>query len=75
MGSSGKKKLVTAFCEFIPATGAKPCRKSTIDYFTIISQPFTEYSVIKELSKQLLEATIEVGKEYVSAYFTLVAAL
>ena len=30
----------------------KPCRKSTIDYFNPINQPFTEYSVIEELLKR-----------------------
>lgn len=41
VGSSGDKQLVPAFGGFISATGATPVRKSTIDYFTPINQPFT----------------------------------
>ncbi|CAM4621862.1 unnamed protein product [Leuciscus chuanchicus] len=46
-------------------------QESTIDYFTPINQPFTEYSVIKELLKQYEEATMEVGQEYVLNTFDL----
>lgn len=70
-GSSGEKQLVPGFGFFISATGTKPSRKSTIDYFTPIHQPFTEYSVIKELLKQSEDATKEVGQEYVLSTFDL----
>jgi hypothetical protein len=71
VGSSGEKQLVPGFGGFISATGTKPSRKSTIDYFTPINQPFTEYSVIKELLKQSEDATIEVGQAYVLNTFDL----
>jgi len=71
VGSSGEKQLVPGFGGFISATIAKPSRKSTIDYFTPINQPFTEYSVIKELLKRSEDATKEVGQEYVLSTFDL----
>jgi len=71
VGSSGQKQLVPGFGGFISATGVKPSRKSTIDYFTPINHPFTEYSVIKELLKQSEDATLEVGQEYVLNTFDL----
>ena len=71
VGSSGQKQLVPGFGGFVSATGIKPHRKSTIDYFTPIHHPFTEYSVVKELLKRSEEATIEVGQEYVLNTFDL----
>ena len=71
VGSSGEKQIVPGFGGFISATGAKPSQKSTIDYFTPINQPFTEYSTIKELLKQSEDATMEVGQEYVLNTFDL----
>ena len=71
VGSSGEKQLVPGFGRFISATGVKPTRKSTIDYFTPINQPFTEFSVIKELLRVAEEATIEVGQAYVLNTFDL----
>lgn len=71
VGSSGEKQLVPGFGGFISVTGTKPSRKSTIDYFTPINQPFTEYSVIKELLKKSEDATQEVGQEYVLSTFDL----
>ena len=52
VGSSGEKQLVPGFGGFISATGVRPTQQSTIDYFTPINQPFTEFSVIKELLRQ-----------------------
>ena len=71
VGSSGEKQLVPGFGGFISATGAKPSRKSIIDYFTPINQPFTEFAVIKELLRQSEDATTEVGQEYVINTFDL----
>ncbi|KAJ8334115.1 hypothetical protein SKAU_G00397540 [Synaphobranchus kaupii] len=68
MGSSGKQP-VPAFGGLISATASKPANKSTIDYFTPINHPFTEYSVIQELLKQSEEATTEVGQKYVLSTF------
>ncbi|XP_049455367.1 uncharacterized protein LOC125902797 isoform X2 [Epinephelus fuscoguttatus] len=70
MGSSGNQP-VPAFGGFISATGTKPARKSSIDYFTPINQPSTEYSVIQELLRQSEEATAEVGQKYVLSTFDL----
>ena len=71
VGSSGTKQLVPGFGGFVSATGTKFCRKSTIDYFNSIYQPFTEYSVVEELLKQSEEATREVGQEYVLNTFDM----
>jgi len=71
VGSSGEKQLVPGFGGFISATGIKPSRKSTIDYFTPINQPFTEFSVIKELLRRSEDATMEVGQAYVLNTFDL----
>lgn len=71
VGSSGEKQLAHGFGGFVSATGIKPSRKSTIDYFTPINQPFTEYSAIKELLKQSEEATMELGQEYILNIFDL----
>ncbi|KAG1666825.1 PIN2/TERF1-interacting telomerase inhibitor 1 [Nymphon striatum] len=62
--SSKETQLVPGFGGFISATGKKPSRKSTIDYFNPINQPFTEYSVIRELLKRSEDATLEFPEEY-----------
>ena len=69
--SVSKNTLSGCFYGFISATGVKPSRKSTIDYFTPINHPFTEYSVVKELLKQSEDATMKVGQEYVLNTFDL----
>lgn len=61
---------------FISATGNVPKRKSTIDYFTPIHQPITEYSTVHELLRRAEEATAEVaggegGQQYVINTFDL----
>lgn len=71
MGSCGNRQVVPGFGGFVSATGTAPERKSTIEYFTPINQPFTEYSVIKELLKRSEDATREVGQEYVLNTFDL----
>lgn len=68
-GSDGKQP-VPALGGFISATGRTPVRKSTIDYFTPINQPITEYSTVQELLRQSEVATAEVaggenGQQYV----------
>ena len=67
----GNEQPVPAFGGFISATRVKPTQKSTIDYFTPINQPFTEYAVIEELLKRSEEATKGVGQEYVLSTFDL----
>ncbi|KAG1660362.1 UDP-glucuronosyltransferase 2B33 [Nymphon striatum] len=62
--SSKETLLVPGFGGFISATGKKPSRKSTIDYFNPINHPFTEYSVIRELLKRSEDATLEFPEEY-----------
>lgn len=71
VGSCGEKQFVPGLGGFISATGTAPKQKSTIEYFTPINQPFTEYSVIKELLKRSEDATREVGQEYVLNTFDL----
>jgi hypothetical protein len=71
VGSRDQKQLVAGFGGFVSSTGLKPLRRSTIDYFTPINQPFTEYCVIKELLKISDDATKEVGQKYVLSTFDL----
>ena len=70
VGSNGTQPA-PAFGGFVSATGTKPTKKSTIDYFTPINQPFTEYSVVQELLQRSEVATAEVGQEYVLNTFDL----
>ena len=51
IGSRGLKQVVSGFGIFISATGTKPSQNSMINYCAPMNQPFTEYSVIKELLK------------------------
>ena len=69
--NSKEKQPVPGFGGFISGTGKKPSRKSTIDYFNPIDQPFTEYSVMREFSKRSEDATLEVGQKYVLSTFDL----
>ena len=69
--SSNSIQHVPAFGGFVSATGVTPGRKSTIDYFPPINQPFTDYAAIVELLRKSEEATKEVGQEYVLNTFDL----
>ena len=71
LGSGAQTKNVSAFGGFVSATGKVPPRKSTIDYFTPINQPFTDCATAKELLRQSEEATKEVGQAYVLNTFDL----
>ena len=71
LGSSGEKQLVPSYGGFVSATGMIPKRKSTIDFYTPIHQPFTDYAVIQELLKRSEEATDAVGQHYVLNTFDL----
>ena len=62
LGSYSTRQIMPGFGGFISVTGKTPPRKSTINYFTPIHQPFTEYSTIKELLKRSQDATMEVVK-------------
>ena len=48
--SGGDAQKMPGFAGFASATGAKPERKSTIDYFNLIHQPIPEYAVIKRVT-------------------------
>ena len=62
---------VPAFGGFISATGEVPVQKSTIDYFTPINKPITEYSTVQELLRRSEVATEEVGQKFVINTFDL----
>ena len=64
-GSSGEKQLVPGFGGFFSAMGVQPTRKSIIYYFTPINQPFSKFSVMKELLRWLEDATMDVSRAYV----------
>ena len=63
VGGSGKQ-TVPALGGFISATGQTPGKKSSIDYYTPINEPITEYNTVAELLKRSAEATAEVGQKY-----------
>lgn len=71
IGSSGVKQVVPGYGGFVSASGVAPARRSTIEYLTPIHEPFTEYSVIKELLRRSEDATRQVGQEYVLITFDL----
>ena len=71
LGSGAWNKNVPAFGRFVSATGKVRPRKSTIDYFTRIIQPFTDCATAKELLRQSEEATKEAGQDYVLNTFDL----
>lgn len=71
VGSSARKQLVPGFGGFVSATGIKPAQKSTIEFFTPIHAPFTEYAVIQEVLERSEQATKEVGQKYVLNTFDL----
>ena len=71
IGCSGKNQTVPAFGGFASQTGETPLRKSTIDYFVPINEPFTDYAVIKELLSRSEKATDAVGQHYVLNTFDL----
>ena len=56
---------------FTSATGVPPAQKTTIDYYTPIDQPITEYAVVEELLRRSEEATAEVGQQYTLNTFDL----
>ena len=69
-GKSGKQ-CCPALGGFTSATGRKPSKKATVNYFTPITQSITQYSVVQELLRQSEAATSEVGQEYVLNTFDL----
>ena len=71
LGSGAWNKNVPAFGRFVSATGKVRPRKSTIDYFTPIIQPFSDCATAKELLRQSEEATKEAGQDYVLNTFDL----
>ena len=69
--SSNGKQEVAGLGGFISATGVAPAKKTTIDYYTPIHQPITQYETIPELLERSEEATAAVGQEYVINTFDL----
>ena len=70
MLSSQSKQEMPAQGGFISATGAMPTKISTIDYYTPINHPITQYETVKELPRQS-EATLEIGQKYTINTFDL----
>ena len=60
--SKGKQK-VPAFGGFISETGHFPKRKTTIDYYPMINEPFTQYKTHKEILEMCASATREVKQD------------
>ncbi len=71
MISSKGKQEVPALGGFTSATGVTPAKKSTIDYYTPIDQPITQYETVEELLKQSENATHQVGQKYTINTFDL----
>lgn len=70
-GSKLETQCCPALGGFTSATGEAPKRKTTINYFTPITESITQYSVVQELLRQSEVATAEVGQEYVLNTFDL----
>lgn len=70
LGSHGQQ-LVPSLGGFISCIGNSPRKKSTIDYYTPINEPITEYNTVAELLKRSEEATKEVGQKYVVTTYDL----
>ena len=70
-----QKQLIQAFGGFISATGSSPVRKSTIDYFTPIDQPNSDFGVVRELLRRSEKAIEAVGKQYVLNTFDLIGCM
>ena len=51
LGGGEHEQSVPGFSGFTSATGIKPERKSTIEYFVPIDHSFTSYATIRELLK------------------------
>ena len=62
---------IPGFGGFVCVINGVFARKSTIQFFIPIDDPFTEYSAIKELLKRSENARNEVGQKYVLRIFTL----
>lgn len=71
MISSQGKQEVPGLGGFISATGTMPAKLSTIDYYTPINQPITQYETVKELLQRSEEAILEVGQKYTINTFGL----
>ena len=71
MISSKGKQTVPSLGGFVSATGTAPKRKSTIDYYTPIDQPITQYDTVQELLLRSEDATNEVGQQYTINTFDL----
>lgn len=71
MISSKGQQRVCGIGGFISCTGTRPLRKSTIEYYTPINQPITDYEVVSELLRRSEEATSEVGQQYTINTFDL----
>ncbi len=71
MISSKGKQEVPALGGFTSATGVTPAKKSTIDYYTPIDQPITQYETVEELLKRSENATHQVGQKYTINTFDL----
>ena len=63
--------LFPGFGGFVSSTGKQPANKTTIDYYTPISQPITDNAVVYELLKRSEAATKEVGQPYTINTFDL----
>ena len=71
ISSKSGEQCCPALGGFTSATGRKPTKKITINYFTPITESITKYSVVQELLRQSEEATSEVRQEYVLNTFDL----
>jgi hypothetical protein len=69
--SSTDKQKVPAFGGFISATGYPPSELTTIEFYPSITEPITQYNVVKELLRQCQKATEEVCQKYTVTTFDL----
>ena len=71
LGIGAQNKNVFAFGGFVSATGKDFPRKSTIDYFTPINQPFTDCATQRSSLGNQKKLPKEVGQNYVLNTFDM----
>ena len=71
MMSSHGKQEVPSLGGLISSTGKTPPRKTTLDYYTPIHQPITQYETVQELLERSQLSTHDVGQMYTINTFDL----
>ena len=69
MSSAGQN--IPGWGGFVSVTGLKPIQLTTIDYYTVINHPITDYSTVQDCLHFAEEDTREVGQTYTVSTFNI----